>query len=94
VDKLVDGTASYDEYWIEEAVATWVSKDFDGAIAWYEEKWKSLPPSKAQYVAAAFASQSVGQKDFEAARQWADLIQDAKTKERINAAIAKASGAK
>ena len=94
VDKLIDGTASYDAYWIEEAVATWVSKDFDGAIAWYEEKWKSLPPSKAQYVAAAFATQSVSQKDFDAARQWADLIQDAKTRERINAAIAKASGAK
>jgi hypothetical protein len=92
IDGIVKGSSGFADYWLEEAVGTWVAKDFDSAIAWYDKTWKSLPESKSQYVAAAFATQSLRQKDVDAARQWAALIRDAKTRGRIEAAIAKAGG--
>jgi hypothetical protein len=89
MDLIVEGDA-FSDYWLEEAVHTWVSKDFDAANAWYEKNWDSLPKEKAQYVAAGFATQAIGQGDVDTARQWAAMIQDAKTKARIEANIAKA----
>lgn len=94
VQGIVSGSNGIEPYWLEEAVYTWASKDFDQAVKWNEANWNSLPASKAQYVAAAFATLSLNQKDVAAAKHWAALIEDAKTKERINTAIAKASGAK
>jgi len=91
VQGIVDGTSNFESYWLEEAVHTWVSKDFDAANAWYEKNWDSLPKEKAQYVAAGFATQAIGQGDVDTARQWAAMIQDAKTKARIEANIAKAT---
>lgn len=91
VDSIVSGTSTFADYWLEEAMFTWISKDNDKAIDWYEKNSKSLPASKAQYVAAAFATQCLQQKEIEVAREWAALIQDSKTKARIDAAIAKAA---
>jgi hypothetical protein len=91
VQAIIDGSSKFDSYWLEEAVHTWVSKDFDAAHAWYEKNWDSLPKEKAQYVAAGFATQAIGQGDVDTARQWAAMIQDAKTKARIEANIAKAA---
>jgi hypothetical protein len=90
VQSIVSGQSKYGDYWLEEAVGVWVSKDFDKAQGWYEANWKSLPKEKAQYVAAAFANQALKQGDAETAGQWVGLIQDPKTKQRIQAGIDKA----
>lgn len=91
LNSIIAGGGAYEDYWIEEAMFNWASKDLNKAVAWYEKNWDSLSPSKAQYVAAAFATQSLQGKDIDTARQWAALIQDAKTKARIEADIAKAA---
>lgn len=49
-----------------------------------------MPAGKAQSVAAAFATQATQKGDTATARQWATHIQDTKTKQRIEAAIAEA----
>jgi hypothetical protein len=91
LQSLVSGKSRYADYWIEEAVGTWVAKDFDKAQDWYQKNWKSLPASKSQYVAAAFANQALKQGDTTTATQWVNLIQDPKTKQRIQEAISKSA---
>lgn len=91
---IVNGQSKYGEYWLEEAMGTWISKDFDKAQSWYQKNWNSMPVSKSQFLAAAFANQATGQGDTATARQWAAYIQDPKTKQRIEAGIAKAEAAK
>ncbi len=90
VHAIVSGDSEFGDYWLEEAMSVWVTKDFDQAVAWYDKNWDSLPPSKSQYVAAAFANQAMEQGDATTARQWAAMIQDAKTKARIEGAISEA----
>lgn len=90
VDAIVSGQSKYADYLLEGAMTTWVEKDFDKANQWYQESWKTLPASKAQYIAAAFAKQAANQGDTATARQWASHIQDAKTKDRVNTVITKA----
>lgn len=90
VGGIVEGRSAFADYWLEEAMFTWVERDFDSASRWYEENWSALPEEKAQYVAAAFATQSLQQGAFGTARQWAESILDAKTKARIEAAISRA----
>ncbi len=92
VQSIISGKSKYGDYWIEEAVGTWVAKDFDKAQDWYQQNWNSLPTGKSQYVAAAFATQATRQGDTATARQWAAHIQEPKTKQRIEAGIAKAEG--
>jgi len=92
LDALVGGKPPHDEYWIEEAMRTWMAKDFNKAQEWYQQNWKSLPATKSQYVAAAFAGQAVKQGDVATARQWATYIQNPKTKQRIETGIANAEG--
>ncbi|WP_353567929.1 hypothetical protein [Haloferula sargassicola] len=92
VSDLASGRSSFEGFWLEEAMGSWVAMDFVSATEWYEKKWDSLPPEKAQFVAAAFAKQSAEQGDLETARQWAEFIQDPKTKERIDVEIANAAG--
>lgn len=94
MESIIDGQSKFGDYWLEEAMGTWISKDFDKAQAWYQDNWNKLPASKSQFLAAAFAKQAAGQGDVEAARQWAGYIQDPKTKQRIEAGIAKAEAAK
>lgn len=94
LSSILSGRSQHGDYWIEEAMGTWVAKDFDNAQQWYQENWKQLPAQKAQYVAAAFANQATGQGDATTARQWAAHIQDPKTKQRIEAGIAKIEAAK
>lgn len=91
---IVSGKSKYGEYWLEEAMGTWISKDFDKAQSWYQDNWNKLPANKSQFLAAAFANQATGQGDTATARQWAAYIQDPKTKQRIEAGIAKAESAK
>jgi hypothetical protein len=91
---IVSGQSKYGEYWIEEAMGTWITKDFDKAQSWYQNNWSKLPANKSQFIAAAFANQATDQGDTATARQWAAHIQDAKTKQRIEAGIAKAEAAK
>lgn len=94
LESIVSGQSKYADYWLEEAMETWMAKDFDKAQGWYQENWKTLPANKAQYVAAAFAKQAASQGDTATARQWSAYIQDAKTKQRIDEGIAKAEAGK
>jgi hypothetical protein len=94
LQSIVSGQSEFDDYWLEEAMGTWISRDFDNAQSWYQDNWKKLPANKSQFLAAAFANQATGQGDTAAARQWAAYIQDPKTKQRIEAGIAKAEAAK
>jgi hypothetical protein len=91
MQSIIAGQAKYGDYWLEEAMSTWVAKDSDKAQDWYQKNRNSLPANKSQYLAAAFAKQAIGQGDVATARQWAAHIQDARTKQRIEAEIAKAA---
>jgi hypothetical protein len=90
LDALASGSSQHRDYWIEEALVTWISKEPEKAEEWYQANWNSLPPAKSQYVAAAYAKNALGLGDTATARQWTHLIQDPKTRERIEASIAKA----
>ena len=94
IQSMIAGDSSHQDYWLEEAIATWAVKEPTKAQAWYQQNWNSLSANKAQYVAAAFATQATKQGDTATARQWAAYIQDAKTKQRIETGIAKAESAK
>jgi hypothetical protein len=87
--ELANGRSAYSDYWLEEAMVTWISKEPDKAEEWYQANWNSLPPAKSQYVAAAYAKNALGLGDTGTARQWTSLIQDPKTRERIEASITK-----
>lgn len=91
VQAIVSGQSKYTDNWLEEAMGTWVAKDFDQAQDWYQQSWKTMPAAKSQYVAAAFASQAVKQGDVATASQWVVYIQDSKTRQRIQDEINKAA---
>jgi non-ribosomal peptide synthetase component F len=91
---MIAGHSRHQDDWIEEAVATWSAKDPAKVQDWYHQNSQKLPAAKSQYFAAAFANQATEQGDTATARQWAGHIQDAKTKQRIEAGIAKAEAAK
>jgi hypothetical protein len=94
IQSIVTGQSKYGDYWIEEAMITWVAKDFDSAQDWYRKNWNLMPANKSQYIAAAFAKQATGQGDVATAREWAAHIQDPKTKQRIETGIAEAESKK
>jgi hypothetical protein len=87
---MISGESKYADYWLEEAVSIWMAKDFDKAQEWQQGNWESIPANKSQYLAAAFAKHAASQGAGESAREWASRIQDAKTKQRIDAGIAEA----
>jgi hypothetical protein len=86
---LAAGTSDFSGYWLEEAMSTWIAKDFHRAVEWHEKNWNSLPAAKAQYIAAAYAKHALQQQRIDTARQWAALIHDPKTKARIDEMVAK-----
>jgi len=90
IRSLVGGESQHRDYWLEEAMQTWISQDPAQAEVWYQKNWNSLPAAKSQFVAAAYAKEAVKTGDLATARQWTNLIQDPKTKERISASIDKA----
>jgi len=90
LQSLISGESKHSTYWIEEALSTWISKEPEKAEKWYQNNWDSLPPAKSQYVAAAYAREAIKTGDLVTASQWTSLIQDPKTKERIEASITKA----
>ena len=89
VQGIVSGQSKFADYWIEEAMGTWIAKDPEKAEEWYQKNWSSLPVEKAQYLAAAYANQAIKQGDAATASKWTALIQDPKTKQRILDAINK-----
>ena len=90
VQSMVSGQSKYADYWIEEAMGTWITKDPAKAEDWYNKNWNSLPSTKAQYLAAAYANAALQQGDAATAQQWASHILDPKTKQRIQDGISKA----
>jgi hypothetical protein len=92
IQSFLAGTSSHQDYWLQEAMLTWLEKEPEKVQDWYQKNWKTLPANKAQYVAAAFATQAVKQGDTATARQWAAHIQNPKTKQRVEDEIAKAEG--
>jgi hypothetical protein len=94
LQSIVSGQSKHEDYWIEGAMWTWIAKDPAKADEWYQKNWASLPAGKAQYVAAAYVTDSLKQGDTASARQWAVFIQEPNTKRRIEAAITQAEGQK
>lgn len=94
IQAIVSGESGYTAYWLEEAMSTWMEKDLDQAREWQEKNWNSIPANKSQYLAAAFAKQAAHEGDMATAREWATHIQDAKTRQRIEAAILAEEGGK
>jgi hypothetical protein len=90
VQALVSRESKHADYWLEEAMMIWIAKDSENAEVWYKKNWNSLPPAKSQYIAAAYAKEALEVGDIAVARQWANLIQDPKTKDRIATSIDKA----
>jgi hypothetical protein len=90
IRSLVSGESQHRDYWLEEAMQTWISQDSAQAEEWYQKNWNSLPAAKSQFVAAAYAKEAVKTGDLVTALQWTNLIQDPKTRERISASIDKA----
>ena len=89
---MVAGNSQHADYWLEEAMATWMAKDPAAARDWYQKNSDTIPAGKSQYLAAAFANEALRQGDTGTARQWTARIQDAKTRQRITESIAKAEG--
>jgi hypothetical protein len=89
LEEMVAGKSQHEDYWIEEAMDVWVSKDFDKAEQWYQDNWRTLPADKAQYVASSFAVRAIKAGDAAAAAQWIPFIQDPKTKNRIEGELKK-----
>lgn len=87
IEELVTGQSPYDAYWIEEAMDVWMEKDSEQAEQWYQENYKTLPKDKVQYAAASFAKKAIAAGDLDTASQWVSLIEDAKTKDRIEREI-------
>jgi hypothetical protein len=92
LQSIISGQSKYTDYWLEEAMSTWVAMDFDKAQDWYQKNWKSISANKSQYIAAAFAKQAAGAGGVTAAREWAAHIRDTKTRQRVDAVIDKAAG--
>jgi hypothetical protein len=89
LEELVAGKSQHEDYWIEEAMDVWVSKDYAKAEQWYQDNWKTLPADKAQYVASSFAVRAIKAGDAAAASQWIPFIQDPKTKNRVEGELKK-----
>jgi len=90
ISSIISGNSKYSDYWLEESVSTWLKNDAGAVNKWYEENWNSLSPEKTQYVAAAFAKEAVTLGDLATAKEWAERIQNPKTRERIEGVIMKA----
>lgn len=94
MEAMISGSKGAGDEWIEVAMNAWISKDPAQAEEWYQSNWKSLPTQKSQYIAAAYAKEALKQGDVAGARQWTAYIEDAKTKQRIEAGIAEADARK
>jgi len=94
MDKIISNQTVHKDYWIEEALTSWISRDAAAAQKWYEANWKIMPSNKSQYVAAAYAKDSIKSHDFESAEKWLTLIQDPKTKQKVSEAINSARAGK
>lgn len=91
MQSMIAGDSRHQDYWIAEAMGTWVAKDPAKAGEWYQSNWTLLPANKSQYVAAAYANEALKRGDATTASQWAAYIQDPKTKQRIQDEINKAA---
>jgi hypothetical protein len=90
IQSMLYGVSEHADYWLQKALTTWIAKNPDMAEEWQRTHLNTLPKGKAQYVAAAYANEAIKQGDAATARQWAGLIQNPKTKLRIETAIQKA----
>lgn len=87
VSGFIDGTTRYEEYMLETALSRWIAKEPEQAANWTEENISTMADGPRQYVAASYAREAAAQGDVTVARHWANIIQDEKTLNRINAII-------
>lgn len=90
---LTSGGSNYEDYMLEAAVTSWISRDPNQAAEWVEANIDQMKAGTRQYVAASYAKEAAAQGDLTTARQWANLIQDEKTLTRINGILEKAEQA-
>jgi hypothetical protein len=87
LDYLTAANSTQPAYFIEKTFSHWIENDPVKAQEWYDKNWNSLSKEKAQYVAAAYASDAVKLRDPVTANHWLKFIMDAKVKERIQGKI-------
>ncbi|RYZ81787.1 MAG: hypothetical protein EOP04_23325, partial [Proteobacteria bacterium] len=67
LDALTSPRASQPGEYIEKTFGYWIENDPVKAQEWYEKNWSSLSPDKAQFVAAAYATDAARLRDFDSA---------------------------
>lgn len=91
ISAITSGQSQHADYWLEAAMRQWIAADSEAAAAWYETTGRSLPAEKVQYLAAAYARESLSQGDMAKARQWAGMISHEKTRQRIEGEMSRAT---
>lgn len=74
---------------VNHAITQWTHSDPSGATKWYESNAGRLSPNQNNAVSSAFASTALQSFEFDAARAWAEKVQDPKAKEDMLNRIAK-----
>jgi len=64
-----------DPRFLREVVSTWIKRDVNSTVSWYEENAQSLEAPQRDQVAFAFANEAVSNGDHETARAWAEKIE-------------------
>ncbi len=84
IDSIALGSSKNPDHWLAIAMNQWIAKEPENAQQWYEKNWETLSPAKAQYIAEAYAINSINQGDYDRGKQWESFVIDDKSKTRIN----------
>lgn len=76
VDSLFQDQTKLRNGWANEAVYFWISKDFDGAEAWYDENSSNFNETQLSSAAFAFAKHACDRGDTLTAQNWLGYIID------------------
>ena len=74
---------------VDHAITQWTHNDPSGATKWYESNAGRLSPNQNNAVSSAFASTALQSFEFDAAKAWAEKVQDPKSREDMLNRIAK-----
>jgi hypothetical protein len=83
LEKLISGEIGFEKFWIEVAMAEFLSKDSDKAIAWYQTKAADLEIEENDRVLLALARFNLGQGGWRKALKFKDLVVNPEVKKAI-----------
>lgn len=88
--RTLDGLLKAEDYRsVDHAITQWTHNDPSGATKWYESNAGRLSPNQNNAVSSAFASTALQSFEFDAAKAWAEKVQDPKSREDMLNRIAK-----